>query len=942
MKIRFLILCLLSSAQIWAQQDFTKWVNPFIGTGGHGHTFPGATTPFGMVQLSPDTRIDGSWDGCSGYHYSDSTIYGFSHTHLSGTGCSDYGDIMLMPINGEASFDNKKYASSFSHKNEKATPGYYSVKLNNGVQVELTATTRTGWHRYYFPAEEASVVLDLRHRDELLSGDIRIINDSTVLVKRISRAWAQEQHAYACLNFSSRFKYSFNKDKSKVIFSFKLKNKNPLVIKTGYSLVSEKGAEKNLKVESKGLNFEKVVQMAKASWNKELSKIEARDEDEKLINFYTALYHVMIHPNVAMDVDGSYRGRDNKIHIAQGYTYYTVFSLWDTFRALHPLLSIIDEKRTLDFVNTFLTQYDEGGRLPVWELSSNETDCMIGIHSIPVITDAYCKGIRAFDINKAFNAMEGSLSTEKFGFPVFKKQGFLMVDDESESVSKTLEYAYDLWCIAQLQILSGNRKNLEENISLSNAWKNLYDPSTGFMRPRKNGGWLSPFEPREVNNHFTEGNSWQYSFFVPHDIEGLIKAMGGKKAFEAKLDALFSAPTQTTGRTQADITGLIGQYAHGNEPSHHMAYLYNYVNQPEKTTQLVYKILQEYYLPQPDGLIGNEDCGQMSAWYVMSALGLYQVCPGMPKYCVIPPFLQSYKVNLESGGYFDADMILQQTKASPFMLHVELTGEKNNYSYHSSSHIESISSEYIPAPLIIAKSRSFNDSMLIKILPLKNGKIQFEFTEDGKTGKEEQIIDTDSFWIKSSGIISATERLSTEGMTANPLSPSVSRTVTGRFYKNSHPDWDIQLNCKYNVQYSAGGPTGIIDGIQGSVDWRKGEWQGYQSQDFEAIVDMQSEKNIRHFSGRFLQDTRSWILMPSKVEYYVSKDGRSFEKVAEIGNDVAPNDYTNQIKDFSTNTSTPISARYVKVRATNFGKLPEWHAGAGEDAFIFVDEIDFK
>ena len=617
-KILFLLtfISILFCSSFKAQQlNYSDHVDPMIGTGGHGHTFPGATVPFGMVQLSPDTRVDGSWDGCSGYHYSDSIIYGFSHTHLSGTGCSDYGDIMIMPMMGQSSFDNKIYSSKFSHKNEKASVGYYAVKLDDdNIDVELTATTRVGVHKYIFNKDgKANIVIDLNHRDKLIYGEVRVVNDTVIEVMRESEAWAKDQIIYARIVFNKPMKMDevkaeggkmhwntyktakgivYNGNVLKINFSSDIKMGETLLVKVAISPVSAEGAKKNMDAELPGWDFEKIKKDAKTLWNNELRKIEITSNDlDKLKVFYTALYHTMIQPNVAMDVDGMYRGRDNKIHKAEGFTYYSVFSLWDTFRAAHPLYTIIDQKRTADFVNTFLAQYEQGGRLPVWELASNETDCMIGYHSVSVIADAMVKGIKGFDYEKAFEASKHSAMLDHLGLKAYKQNGFISMDDESESVSKTLEYAYDDWCIAQMALVLEKDSDYTYFMKRSQSWKNLYDPETGFMRPKKNGGWLSPFDPREVNNNYTEGNSWQYTFFVPQDIYGLISMMGGKEKFENKLDELFSTSSQTTGREQADITGLIGQYAHGNEPSHHMAYLYNFVSKPSKTQKYIHQIL---------------------------------------------------------------------------------------------------------------------------------------------------------------------------------------------------------------------------------------------------------------------------------------------------------------------------------------------------------------
>ncbi|HEX5964597.1 MAG TPA: GH92 family glycosyl hydrolase, partial [Pyrinomonadaceae bacterium] len=650
MKRLILLLFLFLPTQIYAQRDLTRYVNPFVGTGGHGHTFPGAIVPFGMVQLSPDTRLTG-WDGCSGYHYSDSVVYGFSHTHLSGTGISDYGDILLMPTIGLV---EKDYTSRFSHKNEKATAGYYSVRLDKfGILAELTATARAGMHRYTFPMTDAAmIVLDLAHRDKVLDSDLKVTNRQTVIGWRRSQAWAKDQIVYFAIQFSQPFTLHEYQD-LRATFRFDAPDGKPVLVRVGISAVSTDGALRNLRAELNHWDFDKVKADAAAVWNRELGKITVTGgSDAQLTNFYTSLYHAMTAPNVFMDVDGQYRGRDFKIHKATDFTNYTVFSLWDTFRAAHPLYTLIDTKRTRDFIKTFLVQYEQGGRLPVWELAANETDTMIGYHAVSVIADAAAKGIDGFDLKKAFEAMKHSGELRHYGLGAYNDNGFISTDDERESVSKVLEYAYDDWCIAQVARMVGSRDDYWHYMRRAQRYTNVFDRQTGFMRPRTNGGWTEPFDPREVTFHFTEANSWQYTFFVPQDVNGLIDRMGGEEKFARKLDQMFEAESRTTGREQADITGLIGQYAHGNEPSHHIAYLYNYAGKPWKTQFRVRQIMDQFYKPTPDGLIGNEDCGQMSAWYVLSAAGFYPVTPGSTTYAIGTPLFPEVEFNFENGKSF--------------------------------------------------------------------------------------------------------------------------------------------------------------------------------------------------------------------------------------------------------------------------------------------------
>jgi predicted alpha-1,2-mannosidase len=930
------ILFILLPTLLFAQ-DFAKHVNPFIGTGGHGHTFPGATVPYGMVQLSPDTRIDGSWDGCSGYHYDDSTIYGFSHTHLNGTGVSDYGDIMLMPTMGEPSFDNKVYASTFSHANEKASAGFYAVKLDkHNIDVRLTTSTRIGFHEYTFNKDgQANIILDLNHRDKLLYGEIRIVNPTTIEILRRSEAWARDQYVYARIEFNMPLKVNLVKEKNKentklegifkgtelaLSFSKQVKKGEKILVKVALSPTSYEGAKLNSS-EIKHWDFDKVKKDAEALWNKELSKIEVTSNDkDKLAIFYTALYHTMMQPNIAQDLDGKYRGRDNQIHTAQGFDYYTVFSLWDTFRGAHPLYTLIDKKRTSDYINTFIKQYEQGGRLPVWELASNETDCMIGYHSVSVIADAMAKGITGFDYEKAFEASKASAMRDVLGLDAYKKNGFISMDDEHESVSKTLEYAYDDWCIVQMSQILKKGNDVAYFSKRSENWRNTFDWENGFMRPKKNGGWDKPFDPREVNNNFTEGNSWQYSFFVPQNIFGMIQAYGGPEKFEAKLDEMFNSESKTTGREQVDVTGLIGQYAHGNEPSHHMAYLYNYVGKPEKTNEKVKYILDNFYKNTPDGLIGNEDCGQMSAWYVLSAMGIYNVSPGNiePSWSTTEPYFENIKVNFENKT---SKIITKNMDLSSFGLEI------------IKRELFALPERIIPVPLIQAESKAFKDKLKIELKSQNpNDKIYFKINNYVETLEKKSFeLYNQPFEIQQNATISSY-------VINNNLQ---SNTISAQFFKKPN-NYTINIKSKYNPQYHAGGPEGLLDGILGTENWRKGDWQGYQSQDFEAVVDLQEVKSITEISARFLQDQRSWILIPSKVEYYISNDNVNFTYFGSINNTLDPKIEENTILNFTANETNNKKARYVKVIAKNFGKLPEWHQGAGGDAFIFVDEILIK
>lgn len=669
-----------------------------------------------------------------------------------------------------------------------------------------------------------------------------------------------------------------------------------------------------------------------------------------------------------IDVLSPSRAPDQKSKIKnQKSENYTVFSLWDTFRAAHPLYTIIDEKRTVDFINTFIRQYEQGGRLPVWELAANETDTMIGYHAVSVIADAMAKDIKGFDYKKAYKAAKHSAELDHFGLAGYKKRGYISMEDENEGVSKTLEYAYDDYCMAIISqkvssggsysiIAGGPIVDYGKYINRAQYYKNLFDVQTGFMRPRKNGGFVSPFQPNEVTFHFTEGNSWVYSFFVPHDISGLIELQGGKGNFAKKLDQLFTTEDKLTGREQPDITGLIGQYAHGNEPSHHIAYLFNYVEKPWRTQELVHKINTEFYKNAPDGLIGNEDCGQMSAWYIMSALGFYQVAPSIPRYDIGTPLFKEAKINLENGKTFTIKAPNISDK-NFYVGSVKLNGKEHSKTFFEHSDItkggvlEFKMSDaqlawnprefsktaigetgFVTIPTIEAKDRVFTDSTTVSlrlnssnpsVVTLMNAKILYSID-----GGEPKIEYKRPFTIDKTATVKAVA-VNEKGVK--------SFVVDAKLTKLPH-DWSVKILSKYNRQYTGGGDEGLIDGIRGTLNFASGEWQGYQDQDFVAVIDLKKETEIKRVGGGFLQDARPWIWMPTRVEFEVSNDGVNFSKVAEIKTDVAPEDMKPQIKNYFQNI-TPTKARFVRVKAINLGKIPEWHPGSGFDAFIFVDEI---
>ena len=678
--IRFLILPLLNlilftgySQNNSQTRDLTRFVNPFIGTGDHGHTYPGAVLPHGMVQLSPDTRME-NWDGSSGYHYSDETILGFSHTHLSGTGEPEFCDILFMPTVGEVKLfsgdENKPgsgYRSSFTHQNEEASTGFYKVLLDDyQVTAELTATERTGFHRYTFPeSQNSNIIIDLKHRGHIVNSNLQIVNDSTISGFTITTKWAVDKQVYFYARFSKPFRKSgiavndslagkiTNAEGKNIkgFFTFSTNATEQILMKIGISAVSTEGARKNLEAENSGWDFSQIKNEAKNKWNRYLSRIEVEGGTEKQRRiFYTSLYHVALAPNLFMDIDGQFRGADHKVHQADGFTNYTIFSLWDVFRTQMPLLTIIEPGRMNDYMQTFAAMYRFGGSLPVWEIQGTLSGNMIGKHSLPLILDAYNKGIRNFDFELAYKGMKEAM--EHLGY--YNNLGFIPADIEGTggSVAKVMEYSFNEWCLAQM----AKNLNKQDDYLLyqqrAQFYRNMFDHSTGFMRPKNSDyTWVKPFDPAEPSGHFVEGNSFQYSAFVPHDVNGLINMQGGDAKFVQWLDTLFTRKSRFD-KNVVDASGLIGQYAHGNEPSHEIAYLYNYAGAAPKTQKYASEILSSLYDDAPAGLSGNEDCGQISAWYVMSAMGFYSVLPGEPSYSIGSPIFDKVILNLENGKRF--------------------------------------------------------------------------------------------------------------------------------------------------------------------------------------------------------------------------------------------------------------------------------------------------
>jgi predicted alpha-1,2-mannosidase len=976
--MRLGLFCLLGVLAFAAPADPLRHVNPFIGTGGHGHTFPGPSLPFGMVQLSPDTRLSG-WDGCSGYHDRDRVIFGFSHTHLSGTGCSDYGDILLLPATGAVKLrsgyrfkgeeplprDPSGYGSAFRKETEKAEAGYYAVELDDSkVKVELTTTVRSGLHRYTFPGGPAHVLVDLTHRDEVLESNLRIAGPDRLEGMRRSKAWAKDQVVYFVARFSRPFtkaelavggriqpglRAAEGKDLQAALH-WDTQPGERVLVKVGISAVDLEGARRNLDAEQPGFDFEGVRAKARAAWRRELSRVEIEggSADQRTV-FYTALYHAFLQPNVFQDVDGRYRGMDGKPHRAEQHVQHTVFSLWDTFRAAHPLYTILQRRRSLDFIQTFLAQYREGGRLPVWELGACETDCMIGYHSVPVILDAWTKGIRGFDEGLALEAMKASASADRAGLKACKAHGYIPADQGSESVSRTLEYAYDDWCIARFAELTGQPEDAKAFYRRAQAWQHLMDPQ-GFLRPRDNGRWAAPFDPREVTLHYTEANAWQYGFFVPHDLTAFIGRLGGAAALERHLDRLFTEESRTTGREQVDITGLVGQYAHGNEPSHHMAYLYAYAGAAPKAQAMARRLMDTMYRNAPDGLIGNEDCGQMSAWFVLSALGFYPVVPGRPEYVLGTPLFPKATLRLENGKAF----VIRAANPSPQRAYVQ--GAKLNGRSHSRSWLtheallaggelafelgglpskwgcaaehrphSSSPGGVVPAPVAEAVT-PFQDRTTVTLKAADPADV-LRYTLDGADP------DAGSPKYQSPIPIQATTKFRFRAFRGSEASPIVECHLV-----RLDPKRKLALRSPAHAQYQAGGENALIDGLRGSEEWRIGRWQGFYGIDLQAEVDHGEVVPLHRISVGFLQDQDSWIFMPLEVRFETSVDGVHWLPAGTARNAVDPRAEGVQIREFAISLQG-VPARFMRLVAKSPVNCPDWHKGHPNRCFIFADEI---
>lgn len=963
------------------KNDLSRYVNPFIGTGGDGNVFPGATLPFGMVQISPDERTGvRSWP--SGYNYTSRRILGFSQTHLSGTGVGDYGDILFMPTIGSVCVDpgtaaDPGYGSEFSHSDESASPGYYSVVLKRyDEKVELTATEHCGMQKYLFPASDSSnVIIDLQHgiANTCVGGWIRIVGNRWVEGMRHSHGWANSRYVYFAAEFSKPFERfgagngrnatrgirRVTGDSVKAYLTFLTTKGESIEVRVGISAVNLSGAKENLRAEMPDFDFAKYRRLAREKWNSYLDKIqvEGGTHAEKVV-FYTALYHTMIEPNVFEDVDGKYFGMDRKIHTARGFTNYTVFSLWDVFRADFPLMSILQPKRYINFVRSLIQEYREDGLLPMWPLAGNETYTMIGYPAVPVIFDAYMRGCRDFDLKTAFKAMKHSAEMNWQGMKEFRERGYVPADRQPASVSKTLEYAYEDWCVAQMARKLGDKADYARFNYYSLFYQNVFNHRTGFMRGKlSDGKWIKPFDPYRVSGQYTEANAWQYTFFVPQDMGGLISLFGGKRKFAAKLDTLFGVSSALEGKYQTkSITGMVGQDAQGNEPSHHMPYLYDYAGEPWKTEHVVREIMARWYTDKPDGLCGNDDCGQMSAWYVFSAMGFYPVTPGQNTFAVGSPIFRKVVISLGNGKSFTI-LADNDSAGNEYIRTATLDGKAYSHAYITQDELEQGGTldfdmaaspdrswglhdrglfvmapdhHVVPPVSVLSSGVRFGDTSRVTLscrLPEAN----IYYTLNGRKPGPDSPKYAGPF------VIDNTAKLKT----AAYLNGRRSMVTTVKFFRALYPPLSATYKYPYANQYTGGGNRALTDGRLGSTNYEASEWQGFRKTNLDVTIDLMKERTLREVSARFLQNADIGIFLPRFVSYYVSSDGKHFVKAAEVDN----HDASRSLKPFIHAFSADLGgarARYLRVYAKNIRLIPGWCWKAGAPAWLFTDEVLLK
>ena len=967
-KLFIILLPLLFFTNLQAQSSILDWVNVFIGTGGTGHTHPSASAPFGLMQLGPDTRYKG-WEACSGYTDEDRLIYGFSHTHLSGTGVEDLCDILVVPQTGNLKWyakysDEDGYGHSFQKQNEAATPGYYKVLLDNGIEAQFTALPRSGMHHYTFPKspEVKYILIDLTHRDELLDFQLTAGLKGEISGFRRSKGWAKNQQIFFDIQSSIQpSEILFNEEKNKVAFAFPAETEE-IQLSVGLSYTDLKGAINNRKSEIGSKTFNEVKSEVEKLWENELSAVQIKSTDSiALTNFYTGLYHAYLCPNIYSDVDGRYRSGNKIIQLAEGKNHYSTFSLWDTFRSTHPWYVLFQKKRTYDFIETFDRIFQDRGDLPVWDLAGEETYCMIGFHAVSVLADAYVKGYDEIPVQRLIDAIVKTSNLNVFSRPLFNETGYLNYENEHESVSKVLEYSYDNYCI--LNFLS---KAKSEGFDVSDELLNIYrqrslhfvnhfNPENQFMEARRAGVWDKNFRPNAVMFHYTEGNSWQYSLFAPHAIGVLKKLLGGEDALEKWLDNLFQADEELAGIHQVDITGLIGQYAHGNEPSHHVAYMYNYTKSPHKTNEILHKIVTEFYKNEPDGLIGNEDCGQMSSWLNWTNLGLYPTNPGHFFYDFGLP--QFDEVTIQIGRN---PLTIVRTAENPSDIYIQkIIIDGKEWYKRFLSHDELLICEKIefimganPSATYAALPQAPTISHLGNFCPIpfiKKGDLHFKketTVELGMNFSEDFIIQykfNNGIWkdYEAPFIIKKEGELSLRSMQKS--GDKVSQVVTNQF-KELDTTIHITFEQQPSKTYAAEGYLTLIDGQMGSFDHRNGQWLGWNDPVVKGTLSFDNPRTVNEIVFNFLVTPGPWIFPPKVIRLHCYDKKGKKETLVEVPQQ--------RFEKYEQELSMDLKIRYharfkwrakkvkmVTFEIVNYGLLPDWHPGAGSKAWIFMDEL---
>lgn len=944
------LLCVLFIISCKSKSDYTDQVNPFIGTGGYGWSegrcYPGATVPYGMVQLSPENRDD-LWTGY--YRYDQPTIKGFSHTHISGAGISEGADITIAPTVGEIRFvpgdpnkANSGYRSRYTKTTEQAQPGYYTVFLDDyGIKAELTATSRTGMHRYTFPeSKQSNLIVDLRYGvkdDWVLDSWIKIIDKYHIGGFRRTNRWAGDQRQYFVAEFSkamdsvaivsdSVMNWNIKEAKGgnlQAVIRYQTKSNEQIGVKVALSAVSMESALENLSKENNDWDFDKIKQKAATTWEKNLSKIEIEGQVDSLKQiFYTAYYHTLLGPTVYSDVNGNYLGSDYQIHnVGKGKDYYTLFSLWDTYRTLHPLMTILEPKRVNDIINTFVQMYSQSGLLPVWNVYSSETWCMMGYHAVSVIADAYVKGIRDYDEDKALEACKKMANLDYLGLEYYKPLGYIPSNKTRWSVSKVLEYAYDDYCIAQLSQAMGRNSDFEEFGKRSLSYKNLFNPENKFLMPKNNTGeWNKSFNPNGWSNDYCEAGAYHYRFYVPHDLTSLISLYGGEENFVSALDSIF----------------IKKAYEQSNEPSHHMPFLYNYAGTPWKTQEQVREILLSCYNTTPEGLCGNDDVGQMSAWYVMAALGLYPVCPGNPEYILTSPLFDKATIHLENGKRFVISTE-NQSLENKYIQSVTLNGTPYTLSYITHKDIiaggelhfvlsnvpnkswgtkvsdrptSRVNLEVTERPNIIVENEHGLGTKKIRI-ESTTPKSSIYYTTDGSEPNEHSILYTHPFQVEENSTIKAQ-------CVKVGLQPSLVTTRKISIKKAEYPKIIENSSVpKYHDLTAEGGAYNLIDGNCGTTETYGGYWVFLENKDLDVTVDRGSDLPLKEISTHFLHQPNSGSFAPKEVQYLISNDGKHFTLVEKHCYDFQSNkNKLSNIITFSTKIE-PKNIRYVKVKALN-------------------------